>query len=95
MKSDTRIDYTTRDNILKLLSDAEIAKVSAVETEARLADGDEYVDLQQLELGVRRAVGTFVPMLRALPRKAVEELSWTKILAQLGAYHDATTRPRA
>ena len=55
MKNDERTAYVTRDTILKLLSDDEVAKVSTAETASRLADGDEYLDLEHLDKGVRRA----------------------------------------
>ena len=57
MKNDSRNDYLTRDSIMKLLSDAEVASVSTAETATGLADGDEYVDLKQLAQGVQRAKG--------------------------------------
>jgi len=85
MNPELRTEYVTRDSILKLLSDEEIARVSMAETAARLSDGDEYVDLEQIEQGVRRAVGTTTPMARMLPRKAVHEDTWTKILTHLAA----------
>ena len=75
-----RADHVTRDNVLALLSDDEIARVSTAEAELRLWDGDEYVDLGRLELGVRRAVGMTTLMARVLPRKSVRETTWTKIL---------------
>lgn len=83
MKSDVRTDYVTRDSILKLLSDDEVAKVSTAETADRLMAGDEYLDLEQLEQGVQRAGGKATPMGRVLPRKAVHENTWNKILALL------------
>jgi nucleotide-binding universal stress UspA family protein len=87
MKNDKRIDYETRDSILKLLTDQEIARVSTAETEAHLSEGDEYLDLEQLTRGVRRAgrPGEEAAIMgRILPRKAVQEDTWAKILAQLG-----------
>jgi len=83
MKTQTRTEYVTRESILQLLSDDEVATVSNAETAARLMDGDEYVDLQQLDQGVRRAQKTPVHMGSVLPRKAVQEGTWSKILAQL------------
>jgi hypothetical protein len=83
MKIDERTAYLTRDGILKLLSDDEVARVSTAEVAARLSDGDEYLDLGHLDLGVRRALGTNAPMGRVLPRKAVHEKTWGKILTQL------------
>ena len=85
MTNDVRSAYVTRDSILKVLSDDEVAKVSTAETAARLADGDEYLDLEQLDKGVRRAGGTATPMGRVLPRKAVHASTWSKILTQLAA----------
>jgi nucleotide-binding universal stress UspA family protein len=86
MKNDKRIEYETRDGILKLLTDQEVARVSTAETAAHLSPGDQYLDLEQLALGVKQAGdagGTTTPMGRILPRKAVQEDTWAKILAQL------------
>lgn len=48
-----RREYVTRDRILKLPSDDEVASVTTAETAAHLSDGDEYLDLEQLNQGVR------------------------------------------
>ena len=72
-----------RKAVLGFLSDDEVASVSTAETSAGLLDGEEYIDLQALEQGVRRARGAGVAMGRVLPRKAVHEATWNKILAQL------------
>jgi hypothetical protein len=83
MKNANRTEYMTRHAVLKLLSDEEVARVSNVEGGLRLAEGDEYLDLEQLGQGVRRAEGTSTPMRRVLPRKAVLEETWRKILEEL------------
>lgn len=95
MKNDIRADYVTRDAVLKLLSDEEAARVSTAETADRLADGDEYLDLTDLDRGVlwaRRgkppAMGTI------LPRSAVLGSTWRKILAKLASTPAGTTPPR-
>ena len=85
MTNDKRAEYVARDTILKLLSDVEVANVSTAETAARLDNGDEYLDLEQLDRGVQRAGGTPTPMGRVLPRKSVHAETWNKILAQLAA----------
>jgi hypothetical protein len=85
MTNDKRAEYVTRDSILKLLSNDEVAKVSTAETAARLDDGDEYLDLEQLDKGVQRAGGTATPMGRVLPKKSVHADTWNKILAKLTA----------
>jgi nucleotide-binding universal stress UspA family protein len=85
MNSDKRIEYQTRDAILKLLTDAEIARVGTEETAPRLSEGEEYLDLGHLEQGVQRARGTSAFMGRALPRRAVHDGTWLKIEAHLAA----------
>jgi NADPH:quinone reductase-like Zn-dependent oxidoreductase len=75
--------YLIRDRIQKLLSDVEIARVSTAESAPKLAHGDEYIDLEQLGRGVLRANGSVVAMGHILPRKAVQEATWTNILSQL------------
>ncbi len=84
MSSDDRSEYTARDRILELLSDEEVAKVSTAEAQVRLADGEEYVDLDKLYEGVRQAHGHTTAMGRVLPRSAVRDSTWTRIISQLG-----------
>jgi hypothetical protein len=79
----TRSEYLTRDRVLKLLSDQEVASVSTAETADRLADGDEYLDLEHLHDGVQRAGSSAAPMGRVLPKKAIHESTWDKLLQQL------------
>ncbi len=78
--------YLTRDTVLKLLSDAEIAKVSNAETALQLEEGSEYLDLEQLEKGVQRSQsGTAVTIGNALPRSAVSQETWDKLIATISA----------
>jgi hypothetical protein len=83
MKNDKRVDYETRDSVLKFLSDDEVTSVSLAETTADLSDGDEYLDLMKLAQGVQRAHGTAIPMGSILPKKAVHENTWSKIVTHL------------
>jgi hypothetical protein len=78
-----RADYQARDSILQLLSDDENARVASAEASPRLAEGDEYLDLERLERGVQQARGPIMVMERVLPRKAVQEATWGRILAEL------------
>jgi hypothetical protein len=87
----TRTDLVARDAILSLLSDDEVAGVSTAETAPRLSDGDEYLDLGQLDQGVRTASGNTMPMGRVLPRKAVQDRTWREILTHLQAPRAQTT----
>jgi hypothetical protein len=83
MSNDEKAAYVTRDTILKMLTDDEVGKVSTAETAPKLASGEEYLDLEHLELGVQRAGGTATPMGHVLPKNAVHANTWTKIVAQL------------
>jgi hypothetical protein len=89
MKSDMRSENVVRENVLKLLSDDEVASVSTAETATRLLDGEEYLDLEELERGVQQAKKAGPAMGRVLPRKAVHKDTWSKILTVLGPAHGA------
>ncbi len=83
-----RSEYELRDQILRELSDEEISEVSTAQSQARLADGEEYVDLERVEEGVRQVHGGRAPMGRILPRSAVRDATWSKIVSQIdGAAH--------
>ncbi len=85
MTNNQRTEYVLRNAIMNLLSDEEVARVSTAETAVRLADGDEYIDLERLNQGVHRASQAAhpTPMGRVLPRKAVHQDTWSKILVKL------------
>ena len=94
MNDDQRSPYVTRNDLLKLLSDEEVASVCRAETKARLAAGDEYLDLTQLQHGVQKARGTTTSLSSVLPRSAVHDETWRKILAQLSATPISAVRVR-
>ena len=83
MKNEKRVDYLTRDNIMRLLSDDEVAAVSTAQTAPHLADGDEYVDLGTLSRGTHGGHGVTTAMGHVLPRKAVADATWQRILLAL------------
>ena len=70
---------------MQLLSDGEIASVSTAETQTHLRRGDEYLDLEHLQQGVLRADGAVANLSHVLPRKAINEDTWRRILRQLKA----------
>jgi len=81
-----RETFLTREAILKLLSDDEVASVSkAEETPASIKDGEEYLNLEQLDRGVQKAHGTVQAIGQTLERKAVHEKTWARILEALKA----------
>ena len=71
----------TRDRVLGLLSEGEAARVGSIGATI-LRRGDEYLDLEQLQLGVQRADGVTTSA-HALSRKAIQEDTWRRILRQL------------
>jgi hypothetical protein len=85
MNSQERTNYLTREGVMKLLSDDEVASVSQAESTDRLAEGDEYLDLQRLDQGVLRVASESADMGRVLPRKAVREATWLKLVAVVSA----------
>jgi hypothetical protein len=79
-----RAAQIAREAILKLLSNEETARVSTAEDAPGLADGAEYLDLEHLDIGVQRVTAArTVTMGHVLPRRAVRDETWRKILAQL------------
>jgi hypothetical protein len=89
VNDNTRTEHVTRQNILMLLSDDEVAAVSTAETTARPLEGEDYVDLEDLDQGVRSALGTPPPMHRLVLRRSVHEDTWNRIRGELAAFHSA------
>lgn len=86
--------YIIRDQVMKLLSDQEIASVSTVEAQSRLSRGDAYLDLEHLELGVRRQGHEPVtPMAQVLAKKAVRPETWAAIQVLLAAQRPGAPEP--
>jgi len=86
MADPPRTEFLARDVILKLLSDAEVARVSSAEGTASLAEGAEYLDLELTHAGIQRfqrgkapAMGTVVP------RSAVSDATWSRIVAHVSS----------
>ncbi len=84
MNNDLRTENVTRENVLKLLSDNEVASVSTAETAPRLLDGEEYLDLEHLDRGVQQASKLPTVITGVLPRRTVHKDTWGKIVALLG-----------
>jgi len=95
MSNDSPIDHASREKILMLLSDDEVARVSTAETTVRPLEGEEYVDLENLDQGVRRALGATPIMSHLLLRRSVHTDTWKKILEQLTMLDKARVQARA
>jgi hypothetical protein len=87
MKEGSPGEPLTRARVLELLEAGEFGGANAVAaaTDARLAKGDEYIDLEDLQAGVQRASGSPSPLRHVLPRKTIHEDTWRRILRQLKA----------
>jgi hypothetical protein len=86
MSQNTKKETLTREAILQLLTDAEVAKISAAEGARRLVEGDEYIDLVDLGAGVQlvQAAARTTPG-HVLPRSSVSDATWAKIVAKLAS----------
>jgi len=84
MSLDAKNETVTREAIVALLSDAEVAKVSRAEGEPRLVEGDEYVDLEDPSAGVRQVHAKSPRPRKFLPRSAVSDATWAKIIGLVG-----------
>jgi hypothetical protein len=74
MTTHSKKNALTRETLLALLTDAEVAKVSVAEDAPRLIEGDEYVDLADPTAGVQQVQATpRTPPGHALPRSAVSD----------------------
>lgn len=80
--TEERTQNATRETVLTLLSEDDFARVTSADA-TRLAEGDEYLDLEHLAHGVQRATATTPPVAGVLPRKLVHDRTWSKILVRL------------
>lgn len=78
------VQNITRTIILEMLSDEEVAKVSTAEEPSHLVEGDEYIDLDRLDEGVKQAhANAHINTSNVLARSAVKQATWTKIVKKL------------
>jgi hypothetical protein len=85
MTAAERAEYVSRDTILKMLSDEEMAKVGTAESATGLKEGEQYLDLEHLDKGIQHAQASMSKLTTShiVPRSAVRGETWSKILAQL------------
>jgi hypothetical protein len=78
---DAMNDTLTRERIVGLLTDEEVAKVGTAEGAPRLIEGDEYVDLEDVRAGIQQvqAEPRTAPA-ATLARSSVSDASWAKIV---------------
>jgi hypothetical protein len=81
MTTDAKKNAITRETIINLLTDVEVAKVSSAEDAPRLIEGDEYIDLEDPTAGVQLVqAAPRTPPGQVLPRSAVSEATWSKVV---------------
>ncbi|MEO8699958.1 MAG: hypothetical protein ABI867_07935 [Kofleriaceae bacterium] len=73
----------TREAILNLLTDAEVANVSRDEGQPRLARGNEFVDLARIDLGIQKA--ELAPLDTAVAHGSVSDATWARIVKVVAA----------
>jgi hypothetical protein len=93
MHTDLKNELQARDGIIKLLSDDDVAKVSTAEASPRFTEGDEYIDLEHLSLGVRLVHSPIGSLEHLIPKKAVNDITWTQILALLASTKELPLSP--
>jgi hypothetical protein len=74
----------TRENLLSILSDEEVATVGTPTTVAQVVAGDEYIDLAAIDRGVQRAAES-QRLNDVLVKRSVQENTWRKIVTNLNA----------
>lgn len=79
-------DMRTKEEILDLLSDNEVARVANVEANGALEEGTEFVDLDHVERGVQRADAMTRGQVHTIvSRDAVSDETWRRIEDALAA----------
>jgi thiamine biosynthesis protein ThiC len=74
-------DTLTREQIMGLLTDEEVAKVSTAEGAPRLIEGDEYVDLEDVRAGIQQVQATpRTAPAATLARSSVSDATWLEIV---------------
>ena len=75
--------FLTRDELLAWLGPEDAALVAAAVAQASVDSGEEYIDLHYLDHGVRRANGRAGTISNVLPKGAVSEQLWLRILTRI------------
>ena len=79
MTDASRATCLTRDTILKLLSEEQVARISTAETMPALSDGAEYLDLENFDRGVQHAdASTKFTTGNVLAAQSPTRVTWAK-----------------
>ena len=91
--TEMEVGSATRDRIMELLSEAEAVTVGKTQTAAGVRNGEEYLDLRNLEHGVLRTTCSARDAGHVLPRNAVREATWSRMLSIVDRVYPRLMRP--
>jgi hypothetical protein len=81
---DKGMSLVRREDILNILSDAELEKVTSMEEPLKLQEGDEYIDLGHIDRGIQEVhAKSNINVGNIIPHSAVKEETWKKIIKKI------------
>lgn len=84
MKLDLLAEYRVRRQVVELLSDAETTRLEEALSTGILQDGEEYLEVDHVSLGVQRArPGMLLGRSRLILRRALDTDTWSQLVALL------------
>lgn len=84
MKTDLLTEYRVRRQVVELSSEAEAARLEQVLSTGVLLDGEEYIEVDHVSLGVQRArAGMLLGRSRLILRRALEAGTWSQLVTLL------------
>jgi hypothetical protein len=84
MKPDLLTEYRVRRQVVELLSEAEAARLQTVLSSGVLQDGEEYIEVDHVSLGVQRAPAGMLPgRSRLILRRALDAGTWSQLVTLL------------
>lgn len=84
MKPDLLTEYRVRRQVVELLSEAESARLEKILSTGILQDGEEYIEVDHVYLGVQRApAGMLLGRSRLILRRALDTGTWSQLVTLL------------
>jgi hypothetical protein len=85
MKPDLLSEYRVRRQVVELLSEADAARLEKVLSTGILQDGEEYIEVDHVSLGVQHArAGMILGRSRLILRRALDANTWSQLVSLLG-----------
>jgi hypothetical protein len=84
MKPNLLTEYKVRRQVVELLSEEEAARLEKVLSTGILQDGEEYIEIDHVSLGVQRArAGMLLGRSRLILRRALDASTWNQLVTVL------------